>query len=97
MSKKVSVECRRSQAQGWKSEGLTTTSRFHVANKGARGQWGWQTYEVMLTDLVKHCSAPNVVVKDFMAGVGKVGIAALQVKVSEAAKQSGVRVFYWGC
>ncbi len=97
VNKKFSVECRRSQTQGWKTEGLTTTSRNYVTNKVARGQLGWQTYAVMLTDVVKHCSAPNLLVNDFMAGVGEVGIAALRVKVSEVAKQAGVRVFYWGC
>ena len=97
VSKKVSMECRRSQAAGWKTEGLTITSRHFVAGKVARGQIGWQTYEALLTDLVQNCTAPNVLVNDFMAGVGEVGVAAVRVKVSEVAKQCGVRVFYWGC
>ena len=72
VSRNFSMECRRSQASGWKTEGLTSTSRNYVAGKVARGQIGWQTYEVLLTDLVKHCSAPNLLVNDFMAGVGEV-------------------------
>eukprot|EP00974_Lingulodinium_polyedra_P040950 3935745-Lingulodinium_polyedra.AAC.1 len=52
------------------TEGLATTSRHYVASKAARGQLGWQTYEVMSTDLVKHCSAPNLLVNDIMAGLG---------------------------
>lgn len=96
VSKKLSMECRRSQAQGWKTEGLVTSSRHYVATKSARGQLGWQFWEVVLTDLVKHCEAPNILVNDFMAGVGEVGIAALRVKVSQIAKEAGVRVFYWG-
>ena len=97
VSKRFSLECRRSQAAGWKTEGLTCTTRNYVAGKVGRGQIGCQTYEVLLTDLVKHCSAPNLLVNDFMAGVGEVGVAALRVKVSVAAKDCGVRVFYWGC
>ena len=97
VSKKFSMECRRSQAAGWKTENLTSTSRNYVGGKVARGQIGWQTYEALLTDLVKNCSAPNLLVNDFMAGVGEVGVAAVRVKVSEVAKQCGVRVFYWGC
>ena len=96
-SRQFSMECHRSQASGWKTEGLTSTSRNYLAGKVARGQIGWQTYEVLLTDLVKHCSAPNLLVNGFMAGVGEVGVAAVRVKVSEVAKQCGVRVFYWGC
>ena len=98
VSRKFSMECRRSQDSGWKTEGLTSTSRNYVAGgKVARGQIGWQTYEALLTDLVKHCSAPNLLVNEFMAGVGEVGVAAVRVKVSEVARQCGVRVFYWGC
>ena len=93
VNKRFSVECRRSQAQGWGAENLSTTSCNYVTSKIARGQLGWQTYEVMLTDLVKHCSAQNWLVGDFMAGVGEVGIAALRVKVPEAAKHVGARVF----
>jgi hypothetical protein len=96
-SRKLSIECRRSQAVGWKTEGLTIASRNHAAGKVARGQIGRQTYEALLTDLVQNCTAPNLLVNDFMAGVGEVGVAAVRVKVSEAAKQCGVRVFYWGC
>ena len=96
VSKKLSMECRRSQAQGWKTEGLVTSSRHHVPTKSGRGQLGWQFWEVVLTDLVKHCAAPNILVNDFMAGVGEVGIAALRVKVSQVAKEAGVRVLYWG-
>ena len=97
VSKRFSLDCCRSQAAGWKTEGLTCTTRNYVAGKVGRGQIGCQTYEVLLTDLVKHCSAPNLLVNDFMAGVGEVGVAALRVKVSVAAKDCGVRVFYWGC
>ena len=46
---------------------------------------------------MQNITAPNLLVNDFMAGVGEVGVAAVRVKVSEAAKQCGVRVFYWGC
>ena len=71
VSRKFSMECRRSQASGWKTEGLASTSRHSLAGKIARGQLGWQTYEVLLTDLVKHCSAPEFLVNDFMAGGAK--------------------------
>ena len=69
----------------------------YVAGKQARGQIGRHTYEVLLMDLVQNITAPNLFVNDFMAGVGEVGVAVVQVNVSEAAKQCGVRVFYWGC
>ena len=97
VSRKFSMECRRSQASGWKPEELTCTSRNCLAGKVARGQIGWQTFEAVLTDLVKHCNAPNLLVNDFMAGVGEVGVAAVRVKVSEVARQCGARVFHWGC
>ena len=90
------MECRRSQALGWKTEGLTVGSRNYVAGKQAQDQIGRQTYEVLLTDLVQNITAPSLLVNDFMAGVGEVGVAVVRVKVSEAAKQCGVRVFYWG-
>ena len=77
-SRQFSMECHRSQASGWKTEGLTSTSHNYLAGKAAWGQIGWQTYEVLLTDLVKHCSAPNLLVNDFMAGVGEVGVAAVR-------------------
>ena len=88
------MECRRSQALGWKTQGLAIVSRNYVAAKQARGQIGWQTYEALLTDLVQTITAPNLLVNDFMAGVGEVGVAVVRVKVSEVAKQCGVRVFY---
>ena len=39
-SRKFSMECRRSQASGWKTEGRTCTSRSCVGGKVARGQIG---------------------------------------------------------
>ena len=40
VSRKLHLECRRSQASGWKTEELTRTSRNYVAGKAARGQIG---------------------------------------------------------
>ena len=36
VSRKFSMECRRSQASGWKTEGLTSTSRNYVAGQARR-------------------------------------------------------------
>ena len=70
--------------------------RGYVVNKDARGQVGWQTYAGILKDLAKGCRARALLVNDFMAGVGEVGVAAMHVRCSQEAKDANVRLCYWG-
>ena len=64
VSKKVCVQSRRSQSQGWKTENLTMSSRNYIANKNARCHLGWHSYYAMVNDCVKNCAAPNIVFND---------------------------------
>ena len=96
VSKKFSMQCRKSQTQGWKTEGLTVSGRGYVPNKAARGQLGSVTYYALIQDLVKNCDTPCLLINDFMAGVGEIGAAALDAKTSAEAVDAGVQVCYWG-
>ena len=96
VSEKVALQCRKTQATHWKTDDLSVFGRGYVVNKGSRGQVGWQTYAAILKDLVKGCGASALLVNDFMAGVGEVGVAALHVRCAQEAKDANVRLCYWG-
>ena len=96
VSGKVAQQCRKTQATHWKTDDLSVVGRSYVVNKDARGQVGWQTYAAILKDLVKGCGASALLVNDFMAGVGEVGVAALHVRCAQEAKDANVRLCYWG-
>ena len=96
VSGKVAQQCRKTQATHWKTDDLSVFGRGYVVNKDARGQVGWQTYAAILKDLVKGCGASTLLVNDFMAGVGEVGVAALHVRCAQEAKDANVRLCYWG-
>ena len=93
---KIAQRCRKTQATHWKTDGLSVFGRGYVVNKDARGQVGWQTYAGILKDLAKGCRARALLVNDFMAGVGEVGVAAMHVRCSQEAKDANVRLCYWG-
>jgi len=95
VSKKLSYQCRKSQAQHWRTDGLMVTSKNYISNKGARCQMGWQAYYSNFIDLIKNCRARTLVINDLIAGVGEAGAAAVRAKNSPEAQQSGVRVCYW--
>ena len=63
-----------------------------MVNKDARGQVGWQTYASIFKDLVKGCGASALLVNDFMAGVGEIGVAALHARCAQEAKDANVRL-----
>ena len=79
VSKKLSM-----QAQGWKSENMILSGHGYLANKAARGQL---TYACVLKDLTKHCTAPTLLINDFVAGVGRIGVVALHTKCSQEARR----------
>ena len=96
VSGKVAQKCRKTQATHWKTDDLSVFGRGYVVNKDARGQVGWQTYAAILKDVVKGCGASALLVNDFMAGVGEVGVACLHARCAPEAKDANVRLCYWG-
>ena len=50
----------------------------------------------LLRDLAKTCSKRVLLVNDMVAGVGEAAMAALGARLSDEARESGVRVCYWG-
>ena len=60
------------------------------------GQLGAQAVEIVLRDLVKTCTKKVLLVNDMVAGVGEVALAALGARLSDEARESGVRICYWG-
>ena len=78
------------QAQGWKTYNLILSSPGDLANKAAKGQLGWDTYACVLKDLTKHCTAPTLLINDFMAGVGKIGVAALHTSGTKRSRSDSL-------
>ena len=51
----------------------------------------------MVKDLLKGMPpASTLLINDFMAGVGELGVAAMHARASQEATEAGVRVCYWG-
>lgn len=93
----LSRDCFKSQAQDWRTDGLKCPCRGKVANKDARGQWGCMTYECLFKDVIKALDpGSTLLICDFTAGVGEVGVAATHVRASQEARDHGVCVCYWG-
>eukprot|EP00974_Lingulodinium_polyedra_P116462 11159237-Lingulodinium_polyedra.AAC.1 len=50
----------------------------------------------MLLDLIKGCEGSTLLINDFLAGIGELGVAAVRARCPQEAKDAGVRVCYWG-
>jgi hypothetical protein len=94
VSRNLSAFARKSQAQHWNTD-LTRGNRNQATH--IHGQVGWQTFHEIFKDVLQSCTAPTLLINDFMAGVGDAGKAAIIVKVSPEAVGRGKRVCYWGC
>ena len=96
VSRQNGIHSRKTQSGHWQTLGLKVP-RGQVANKAACGQWGYKTSLCMLMDLIKGSpQGSKLLINDFMAGVGELGVAAVHARVSQEAKDVGVTVSYWG-
>ena len=43
-----------------------------------------------------HAPVSTLLINDFMAGVGELGVAAMHARARQEATEAGVRVCYWG-
>ena len=97
VSRKLAVHARRTQSSHWQTPGLKLNGRGYVANKDARGQLGYKTLLCMLKDLIKGApTGSTLLINDFLAGVGELGVAAVHARASQEAKDAGVTLSYWG-
>ena len=96
VSRKAAFLAKRSQQTGWETQGNAVRCASYVHNKSARGQLGEEVFAWVLKDCVSKCSRPVLLVNDFVAGCGEVGVAAMDVKVSQEALSANVRLMYWG-
>ena len=99
VSRKLAMHARKTQSYHWQTQGLKVSGRGYVKNKDARRyQLGYKTYSVMLKDLVKGSARGSILlINDFLAGVGELGVAAVHARVSQEANDAGVTISYWGC
>ena len=81
--------------QGWSFDSKTTSCKYNNSSV-VQGQLGAQAVEVVLRDLVKTCTRKVLLVNGMVAGVGETALAALGARLSDEARENGVRVCYWG-
>ena len=97
VSRDSSMKCFTSQSGHWQTENLKCSSRGHIFSKTGRCQVGWKTYLCLLKDLLKGMPpSSTLLINDFMAGVGELGVAAMHARASPEAKDASVRVCYFG-
>ena len=95
-TRKCAVKARRDLENGWEFKDAMLGAASYAQNKVCRGQLGTVFYESLLKDVVKHCTRKVLLVNDFIAGCGEVGVAAIGAKVSQEAAEQNVRVCYFG-
>ena len=94
-SRKEAARARRVMMQGWSFDSKTSSHKYNNSSV-IQGQLGEEAVLTLLRDLAKTCSKKVLLVNDMVAGVGEVALAALGARLSDEARESGVRVCYWG-
>ena len=95
VSRKEAARARRALMEGWSFDSKLATCKLS-GNSLFQGQIGQCTVETVLKDFAKTCDRKVLLVNDMVAGVGEVALAALGARLSNEARESGVRVCYWG-
>ncbi len=96
VSRKVALQAKQSQINGWCFEEEQVASMRDVTTKVTRGELGAELHAHWLRDVVTSCSRKFVLINCFIMGTGEVGLAAVRAKASAEATTNDIRVCYFG-
>ena len=94
-SRKEATRARRELMQGWSFDSKMVSCKYNNTSV-VQGQLGEKTLEILLRDFVKTCTKKVLLVNDMVAGIGETALAALGARLSDEARENGVRLCYWG-
>ena len=81
--------------QGWSFDSKMASCKYNNTSV-VQGQLGEKTLEILLRDFVKTCTKKVLLVNDMVAGIGETALAALGARLSDEARENGVRLCFWG-
>ena len=97
MTRSNALHVLKTQSGHWQTKGLKVASRGYVGDQAARGQLEYTPHLFMLKDLIEGVApGSTLLINDFLAGVGELGVAAVHARASQEAKDAGVTISYLG-